>query len=230
MSTLESLQAELAALLDPLDVPGEWTPRRRAAYEAKRTALQSRVTELQHQAEQYSRAERELADFEQQLAEAVRWRDFQRETWRPQLCGELLDRSTYPRTRAELDYQQNLKLSISSIDRGLQALAGASCYTLRSLRLADLMIEAGYTPTDNERHRIFGGLPWRGSLKEIEHEIVRLTKQRDAAVVALADASLSNEDRAARAAERNARPTRKTRGDGSVYERYADGRIVEISS
>ena len=39
--TLDDMHADLGAILDPLDIPGDWTPRQREAYETKRSWLRA---------------------------------------------------------------------------------------------------------------------------------------------------------------------------------------------
>ena len=63
-------------------------------------------------------------------------------TWRKALCDELLACPQQPRTDHELGKQQNLKLSIITIDRGPSTVGGTG-YCLENLRLGQLMREAG---------------------------------------------------------------------------------------
>jgi hypothetical protein len=219
------LQTELASMLDPLDLPGDWTQRQRNDYEGKRAALQAKIREAEARATARMQAAMTWASLEQEISAATTWRTFLTTT-RQTLCDELL--AIRGRTREDRDLQDNLKLSIISIDKGLQSLDGAACFTLRSIRLGELLIAGGYLPTDQAQHRQFGGLPWRGSLPQVERELVLLTKQRDAASARLAELSVSAEEQAQRRAEQNARPTRKTRADGSQYDKFPDGTIVEI--
>lgn len=79
-------------------------------------------------------------------------------------------------------------------------------------------------------------MPWFGSLPEVERRIQQLTTQRAEAQARLDEALLDDaererlaaEDKARRAAL-NAAPQRKVRGDGSQFDRYPDGRMVEVS-
>jgi hypothetical protein len=163
-----------------------------------------------------------LASLDREIAEATRWRDEFLPTARKTLCDELL--LPRGRTRAEQDMQANLRLSIHSIDFGLKSLYHGSAFTLRSTRLGELMIAAGYVPTDGPNNQQFGGLPWRGSLPEVEQYLKDLTSRRAVAQQQLVLASRSPEETAAAAA----RPVRKTRGDGTQYDKYPDGVCVEI--
>ena len=144
-----------------------------------------------------------------------------------------------PRIRSdkELGTQQNLTLSIRTIDFGLGVVNGTG-YGLDTLRLGALMREAGYAPTGADPDRNYGGvMPWFGSLPEVERRIQQLTKHRAEAQARLDEALLNDADRAAIAAADKARrdalnaaPQRKTRGDGSQFDRYFDGRVVEVTS
>ena len=124
-----------------------------------------------------------------------------------------------------------------TIDRGLQMLPGAIAYSLSGTRLAELMVESGFNPDpSNQSLRVVSGLPWQGSMPEIEGVIEAWTKRRDAAradivqaQANLEEALLPDDERARRVVARNALPTRKTRGDGSQDQRYPDGRIVEVA-
>jgi hypothetical protein len=68
--------------------------------------------------------------------------------------------------------------------------------------------------------------------KAVEDRIRKLLiKRRDDAQARLDEALLDDAEReqlAAQRAARNAMPQRKTRGDGSQYDRYPDGRVVEV--
>ncbi len=111
-------------------------------------------------------------------------------------------------------------------------------YDLVTLRLGQLMREAGYEPAGADADRSFSGvMPWFGSLPEVERRIANLQKQRDDAQARLDEALLDDEMRIEREAEATARreavnalPTRKVRGDGSMYDRFPDGRVVEVTT
>ena len=99
------------------------------------------------------------------------------------------------------------------------------------------MIDAGYQISGPDPdHHYSGELPWNSSIKEVEHRLKDVERRRAIAQSALDDALMDDDARAQRDAEAKARrdaangqPRRKTRGDGSVYDRYPDGRVVEIS-
>ena len=156
--------------------------------------------------------------------------------WRKGLCDELLALPPRIRTDKELGAQQNLKLSITTIDRGPGVINGTG-YDLTTLRLGQLMREAGYAPEGADPNRNFAGvMPWMGSLPEIEGRIARRQKELDDAQAQL-DEALDDTERARGEAEAKARrdalnaaPQRKVREDGSEYDRYPDGRVVEVTA
>jgi hypothetical protein len=155
------------------------------------------------------------------VAAEEEWRDFLIKA-RKTLCDELLALPARIRTDHDYGVQQNLKLSIIAVDRG-PGVANDTGFSLDTLRLGHLMREAGYSA-------------WFGSRPEVEERIERLIAQRNEAQAQLDDAMLDDDERAkrdaesaARAAKLNAAPVRKTRGDGSQYDRWPDGRVVEIS-
>ena len=79
-------------------------------------------------------------------------------------------------------------------------------------------------------------MPWFGTLAEVSARITTLRTRKAGAEVLLTEATLDDaarakldQERAVEVARRNALPTKKTRGDGSQYWKYADGHIVEIT-
>ncbi len=140
---------------------------------------------------------------------------------RETLCGELFALPAPIRNDRDLCAQRSLSLSLAVIDRGLGAIIDTGC-VLDTLRLGQLMSAAGI-------------VAWRGTVSETEERIERLKRQRAGAEALLANALLDDAARERLAAEDaarvdaiNAMPTRKTRGDGSQYDRYPDGRVVEV--
>jgi hypothetical protein len=205
---LSRLQAELDALPHPDDV----TPRDLPAYAARQSTLVARIDILR-------RAPRELADAEAQLPVLTKQRDHL-VAWRQQLCDELLAMPPRIRDAMTLGRVQSIKLSLVAIDRG--RVPSDAMVTLGQTRLGALMRESGV-------------VGWFGSLPDVERKITLLTQRKNEAAAQLADALLDDDARAAKAAERakyvaemNARPQRKTRGDGSQYDKYPDGRVVEV--
>lgn len=221
-------EEELAAMLEIPDYPGAWTERERTTYTAKRDALQMAVRVEQARAKTERDCRLSLSTLDSTIANRERWKAML-PVFRQALCDELL--IPRGRTRPELNLLANLEASIRSIDKGLEQILGApsGCFTLRSLRLGELLVAAGLE-SDMESDRVFGGLQWRGSTKEVERELADLRRQREVLAAQLAEVSLSADERASRQAERNARPTRKVRGDGTQYDKYPDGTIVEVEA
>ena len=223
MRTLEDLQAERAARLDRLDLPGTMTQREMDDYEAATARLDRYI----FMAREALSALAENAPRDEDIA----WRDFLIAT-RPKLCAEL--EALPPRDKR----QQNLQLSILAMDkmRGLGVLDGTG-YSLNTLRLGAYLRESGYTPLPPVDPEIFGRMPWFGSLPEVERRIADVEKRRVAAEAALNEALLDdaerdrlNASRAAEVARKNALPQRKFRGDGSQYDKWPDGRIEEVAA
>ena len=157
--------------------------------------------------------------------------------WRNTLCEELRALPATIRDAHTLGLKTNLVLSIRAIDLGPDVANGTG-YDLTTLRLGALMIESGYEVLGADRDRHYAGkLPWHGSLPKVERRLADWRKQRAEAEARLADAVLDEAGRERRVAERksqidalNATPVRKTRGDGSQYDRYPDGRRVEVTN
>jgi hypothetical protein len=134
-----------------------------------------------------------------------RWRD-QLTEWREVLCTERIEIKSPIRDPKLLGLEQNLKLSIGSIDRGPEKMRLADGgRDLTTLRLGELMIAAGYEVTGADRdHNFVGKLPWFGSLTDVEKRISALATQRERAQAALDAVLLSDEERARVEAERTA--------------------------
>lgn len=171
-TTLESLQAELAAMRDSLDIPGDWTPRQRDAYETERCIVTNRVNEVR-------RANATLAEVDPLIAVLTKWRT-DLESCRKTLCDELL---AAPRPRTDVDRGQlrNRELSIQSADRGRRVAEGTG-WSVDTLRLGELLRAAGYVAGPD------GQLPWYGALPEVERRLRELHERRDEAQRRLDDA------------------------------------------
>ena len=140
---------------------------------------------------------------------------------RKTLCDELSAMPSPIRNDRDLCEQRSLRLSLAVMDRGPGVINDTGC-TLGALRLGELMSAAGIEA-------------WRGTVSESEERIERLKRQRADAQALLDNALLDDAARERLAAEdasrfdaANAMPQRKTRGDGSQYDRYPDGRVVEV--
>ena len=122
-------------------------------------------------------------------------------TWRSTLCEEVLALPPRAHTGYDVGLRTNLTLSIRAIDFGLGVVIDSG-YDLTTLRLGQLMVASGFDVKDADPSRNFmGTLPWFGSLKDVEQRLATCAKRRGEAHLALADALLSDEERATRDAE-----------------------------
>jgi len=159
------------------------------------------------------------------------------EAWRKVLCAELLALPNRIRDAHTLGVQTNLTLSIRCIDFGPGVFKNSG-YDLPNTRLGELMRAAGYEPEDADPDRNYSGvMPWFGTLPKVEERVKRHAARRAAAQSMLDDALMGDTERTKRDAESKARrdalnalPTRKVRGDGTMFDRYPDGRCVEVTS
>lgn len=119
-------------------------------------------------------------------------------TWRKNLCDELLALSQQDLNRADMDRQQKLEYSVRLIDFGLGAAVHSPFIDLSSMPLGQLMAEAGYATKGAE---LCGPRGWLGSMPEVEDHIEDVTKRRAEAQAALDDALTTDEERATHEAE-----------------------------
>jgi len=217
---LADLDRQLAALGDIGDVPN--TPHAHEQFAARQSALANR-----RQAIRMALAAQ--ADLAPKIATLQTWHD-DLTAIRQQIGVEFRHA---PRPRTDRDYGRflNLQMSISCIDRGPE-VARDSGWSLETLRVGELLRERGYvagTPIENQA---MGLLPWLGALPNVERRLAELQKEYANTERRLAEALLDDDERERQAAERRkaaaAIPVRKTRGDGSQFDEYADGRVVEV--
>lgn len=192
-AVVAQLRAELAAMADPIDVTG--SDRERDAYEARRSLLRQRISQIRA-------AVSTLVEVEPLVAAAESWRDHLT-AWRATLADELLALPPNPRTDKDRGRQQNLMLSIRCIDHGTGVITHTG-YGLGTLRLGALMRDAGYVAAAPVANQLFGELPWFGATPEVEHRLKHLTARRADAEARLADGLLDDDARAARDAARAA--------------------------
>jgi hypothetical protein len=225
--TLEQLEALRAALPDDDALPASTTKAALDAHQQRRRELDRRLLAARNAMQTLAA----LADPDPLWAERLN-------AWRQTLCAELLALPPRIRDAKLLGVQRNLTLSIRVLDFGPDHALKDCEYSLGSLRIGELMREAGYEAQGADPDRNFTGvMPWFGSLKEIEHRAKDVERRRFAAQSALDDALLDDDEREKKGAEAKARraaldalPTRKVRGDGSQFDKYPDGRIVEIEA
>jgi hypothetical protein len=151
--------------------------------------------------------------------------------WRKTLCAELLQIKSPVRSREAIERSRDLTFSIRSIDFGFERAAPLGIVTLTG-RLGELLRAAGYATDLGE---LYGPHGWRGSQKQVERRMAQLTARRAQLEALLADALLDDAARVkrddARRAERarlDALPHRIVRGDGSMFDRYPNGREVDV--
>lgn len=193
-AVVAQLRHELAAMHDPMDVTG--TDREREAYEARRSLLRQRISQIRASLST-------LAEVEPLVADAQAWREHLT-AWRQTLADELLALPPNPRTDKDRGRQHNLMLSIRCIDHGTGVITHTG-YGLSTLRLGALMLDAGYVAAPPVANQLFGELPWFGSMPEVEHRLKHLAARRVEANARLADGLLDDDARMARDAARRAR-------------------------
>ena len=155
------------------------------------------------------------------------WLSFLTEARRT-LCAELLSFTSPIRDPKRVGLQTNIRLSIRCIDRGPSAMEGTG-YGLTNSRLGDLMRAAGHEVVGADPQRSYAGtMPWHGSMPEVEERLSILRERRAKAEAMLAEALLTDEERAARHEE--AKELRdafnklvvKVSGDGTRLVAYRD--------
>lgn len=155
--------------------------------------------------------------------------------WRAPLCDRLLALPPRIRDSKTLGRKRALELSILTIDRGTEVLEDTG-WDLTNLPLTPLMVESGFEPVGADPSRSFSGtMPWLGGEREVSKQVQALTKRRDALQAKLAEATLSEPERAARDAEnaayRNVLNSMRIKGsaDGQSLVAWRDGRELETS-
>jgi len=203
--TLAALEALRAAVLDDDAEQQTWPAMPLAERQQKIAAHQQRRRDLDHRLTTARQATATLAA----TADAEAFD--QLTAWRATLCDELLALPPRLRDPRQLALHRSLDLSVRVIDEGLDALTGTGL-TLMTVRLGELM----------------AGVPWHGSLPEIEAMLAR----REAAQSALDDALLPDAVRAQREAEAverrvayNAMDVRI--GDGGLVAHREDGSVLD---
>ena len=164
--TIEAMESELASLLDPLDIPGDWTPRQCEAYESRRSWLRAKIQDASAARATLDKVEPQIAANEEWLAHL--------NTWRAQLCEEYVEVSKLRGDKRQFP----LKLSIQCIDRGVRVLEDTG-YVLATIPLGALMRATGFVqaaPVDNQ---LVGNMSFYGSLPAVEERIKALTAARD---------------------------------------------------
>jgi hypothetical protein len=170
---IAELQRELDARKDPSDM------------QAKVNAYITHTDSIAQRLQTIRSATAALANVAPRIAAEIEWRDHLIE-WRRTLCDELLAFPPRIRDDRDLGKQQNVKQSITAIDRGGLSYGGS--YGLCSLRLGALMRAAGYVESPKIENQVCGRLPWFGSMPEVERRLKALEQQRDDAQARLDEA------------------------------------------
>jgi hypothetical protein len=153
------------------------------------------------------------------------WRDFLR-TAREQLAAELNAIQTPVRTAHALGRVRNLRLSLDAIDIGPQVFA-ASGWELENSKLGALMIAGGFEVVGADPRVNFGGsLPWFGSLPEVEARLAAVAKAEAKRAAEAAEAALTDEQRAAREADRAA----LREAFNAMKVRLVDGQLTPVDA
>ena len=226
MKTIATLEAERAAIPEDGALPATISRDELAAILIRRVTLDRRIMAARD-------AEATLASLPSAEPDEL-WLAFLN-TARAKLCDERLALPPRIRDPHMLGVQKNISHSLRCIDFGLAEFKDSG-WDLMTLRLGALMREAGYEPTAQEPARNYAGeMPWFGTVDDVEHRLKNTERRRAAALAQLDDALMDDAERERREAESkqriaalNALPVRKTRGDGSQYDKYPDGRRVEV--
>lgn len=226
LHTVDEVLSSLQSQLDELDIRRTQTNREGEAHVANTETLAQHMSAIQTAAT--ALASLPSPDDDQEWLDRLN-------RWRKPLCDELLQIKSPVRDPRTQGVQRNLMLSIRCIDFGTGEFA-SSGYSLETSRLGELMMQGGFQLVGaDERTNAVGTLPWFGGVREVEKRLAKLNRRRVEAQAALDEAMLDDATRAKRDADAkarreaaNAQPVMKTRGDGSQYLRYPDGRRVEV--
>jgi hypothetical protein len=219
---LAEMVAERQSRKDELDLPHTLTRREADLYIAETTTLDSRIIAARGAMATLLELEVKVAPDEKWFADLTEWRaDF---------CQKLMAIKPGDRSRETQELQQGLRLSITNIDKG--CITWPNGAAALGAQLAEAIKYAGWVaPKD------VPGPAWYGCLPEVKERIAKMQKRIDAAQIVLDDALLiaserakKDADSAARRDKLNATPMRKTRGNGSQYDKWPDGRTAEITS
>jgi hypothetical protein len=178
---LADMRAEQGALLDRLDIPGDWTPRQRDSYETQRSWFQAHIQDATNAMETLAKVEPQIAADAKLVADLTEWRAL--------LCTKYLACPPRPMTPLARGIVRNLELSIQCIDRGIRVLEDTG-KMLETLELGDLMRASGYgqSAPEPDTNMAIGRLPWFGALHVVEQRLKELQKQQADAEIRLRNA------------------------------------------
>lgn len=183
--TLAELEQQRAARLDRDALPLTMTHGEADAYVKATADLDARIRTAKNALTTLASVGSDDAD--------TQWLDFLGPA-RKALCDERMQIKSPIRDPKVLGRAKNLEFSIDYIDKGPTRAFTDSGYALETLRLGQLMIEAGYPLSGADPSRNYHGeLTWFGSVKEAEKRIADREKKRAQAERAL-DAALMDDD------------------------------------
>jgi hypothetical protein len=171
------LEKQLAALRDEADIHHELETNQH-----RRALLEARLETIRF-------SSHTLKTLDPKIAAETEVRDVLT-ACRTTLCDELLACPQRPRTARDFGKERNLSLSIQVIDRGIGVLTDTG-FALSTLRLGQLLRDAGYVEGPRIENQIAGDFPWFGSLPEVERRLQLLLAQRTDAQARLAAAQES---------------------------------------
>ena len=222
-SAVASIERDLRGMLDPLDIPLSWTGRELERYEMRRAELTQRLSTIRN-------TSTALSELSHERVGLVAWRD-RLVQWEQTLQEELATLQR-PLTEVDLGRRQNVEMSLRAIsDAGTAGLQR----DIETLRIGVLMQESGLSPAPPAEGQVVGRLPWFGSLPRTELRIAELDASMAIEQVHLDEALFTDAEREDKAKNDKARlevarnaPQRKRRHDGTVFDKYPDGRCVEV--
>lgn len=179
--TLAALRKSVSEMLEPLDIPGNWTQRQRDDYEGRRSALLGTISRL-------GAAARVLDKLVPTIEADEKWLDFLR-TSRERMSKELVRLDANDRDVKVLGRIHGLKVGILMIDRGFDFRNEMLPATTP---LDDLMKQSGFEGGGTLAST--GGAAWRGDMPLIEWRLKGARRQAEEEIgqvdVAMRDAAV----------------------------------------
>ncbi len=174
--TIEAALADIEAQLTTLGDIGNvlQTGNAMEAYFAKRSALWNRRQTIQASTQTLAQVEPKITPEEKWEASLVKVLE--------QLTAEFNVLPPKIKTETDLHTMVNLRTSIRIVNEGKQC-EGIWTRELETLRLGQLLIEAGYTqaPPVKNTNAAFGPIEWYGSLADVRERLKELRATRDQA-------------------------------------------------
>ncbi len=183
-----ALQKRLDAIPDDGTLPLSTTFDARAALQADRVQVGREIADLNTKVDTWAALPTPDAD--------VKWLAHLN-AWRTTIGDERLTIKSPIRDRDIKERAQRLEWTIKLIDKGL-SIGSFPIITLSASPIGPLMAAAGYVTEGPALHGANGFL---GGIEDVEQRIKNTTKHRAAAQAALASVLLTDDERAAKAAE-----------------------------